>query len=180
MLPEIPLHRPPEKLDEVELAVVLGEEEAKVTEALYGFLNKGMLLEKIGLVLEDLPAAAALGGLIAFTRVTLHQQSSLEKTTLFKNLFHSFGLSLRVNHLLLDSLTFAHKPTISHLGLLPAAEKIHTGCNQGINSIRGVALRVVDDEQSAVFVGIMERLKSRDDLLHKLSIEWSLSNAYSE
>jgi hypothetical protein len=71
VFPKIPFDCTPKEFDEVKLTVIFGKEDAPVTKPLNRLLNKGFLLEEIGLIGKDCTAATKVGA-IACTSVTFH------------------------------------------------------------------------------------------------------------
>jgi hypothetical protein len=60
MFSEVPFHCPPKELNEVEFTMKLREEDGQVTGFLNYFLNKRLLLLKVGLKLKYVFAATCL------------------------------------------------------------------------------------------------------------------------
>lgn len=92
MLSEVSLHRPPEKLNEIEFAVIFWEHDAEVASSLNCFVHQGLLFLKVRLQINDALGTAIRCIGIAIWFFTLHLEFGSEKTSFGEYLLHSLGL----------------------------------------------------------------------------------------
>jgi hypothetical protein len=94
MFAEVFFDGAPEEFKEVELAVVFREEKASVPEPFNGFLDKGFLLQEVGLTAEDRSSTTKIRS-ITGPGIAFHSEGSAKKTALFEDRLHPFGLAVR-------------------------------------------------------------------------------------
>jgi hypothetical protein len=143
MFLEVPFHCPPKELNEVEFTMKLREEDGQVTGFLNYFLNKRLLLLKVGLKLKYAFAATCLRvsvTLLALSTKILDIESTL-KEHIFDALWliREIGMISGINHQLRDFCAIGrgavgcgatvtvmgYKPTISQPSLFSTWVHIH-------------------------------------------------------
>lgn len=124
------LDRAPKVFNEVELAMIFGKENAKVSRGLDDFLHQGFLSLEIRLKFEYALATTVDGVVFALLAPPTHVRCP--KASLMKNLFESFrlvrirGMIGRERHLLWVAITGCiDKPAISKQGLFATRIDIH-------------------------------------------------------